>query len=240
MIRIENLHKHFGDNRILNGVDLHVRPKEVVCVLGPSGSGKSTLLHCVNRLIEPTRGRIFIKDEEITALNADLSALRRKVGMVFQHFNLFSNKTVLENLTLAPVLTKLADRESAEERALTLLERVGLKDKAGCYPRNLSGGQKQRVAIARALCMSPEAMLFDEPPSALDPEMVKEVLNVIRELAANGMTMMIVTHEMNFAREVAGRIVFMDGGTVIEDAPPSDFFTRPRTERAKEFLSKIL
>ena len=240
MIRIENLRKRFGNNDVLKGVNLHVRPKEAVCILGPSGSGKSTLLHCVNRLSEPTEGRIFVDGEEITAKNADLPALRRKLGMVFQHFNLFSNKTVLENLTLAPVLSGIMSPENAEEKALTLLERVGLKEKAAAYPHSLSGGQKQRVAIARALCMSPKAMLFDEPTSALDPEMVKEVLNVIRELADNGMTMMIVTHEMNFAREVADRIVFMDGGNVIEDAPPAEFFSAPKTRRAKEFLGKIL
>lgn len=240
MIRIENLRKRFGNNDVLKGVNLHVRPKEAVCILGPSGSGKSTLLHCVNRLSEPTEGRIFVDGEEITAKSADLPALRRKLGMVFQHFNLFSNKTVLENLTLAPVLSGIMSPENAEEKALTLLERVGLKEKAAAYPHSLSGGQKQRVAIARALCMSPKAMLFDEPTSALDPEMVKEVLNVIRELADNGMTMMIVTHEMNFAREVADRIVFMDGGNVIEDATPAEFFSAPKTQRAKEFLGKIL
>lgn len=240
MIRIENLHKRFGNNEVLKGVDLHVRPKEAVCVLGPSGSGKSTLLHCINRLSEPTQGCIVINGCEITAQNVDLPAVRREISMVFQHFNLFSNKTVLENLTLAPVLSHIMNKEQAEERAMSLLERVGLRQKASVYPNSLSGGQKQRVAIARALCMSPKAMLFDEPTSALDPEMVKEVLCVIRELAQNGMTMVIVTHEMNFAREVADRIVFMDGGKVVEDAPPAEFFTAPKTERAREFLGKIL
>lgn len=240
MIKIEELCKSFGANKVLNGVRLNVRPQEVVSILGPSGSGKSTLLHCINRLIEPTSGRIFIDGEEITAPGVNLSALRRKVGMVFQHFNLFANKNVLENLTLAPVLLGLADKRHAEEQAMTLLERVGLADRAAAYPHNLSGGQKQRVAIARALCMSPRAMLFDEPTSALDPEMVKEVLMVIKELAETGMTMIIVTHEMGFAREVSDRIVFMDGGIVLEDAAPADFFTAPQSSRACEFLSKVL
>ncbi len=240
MIKIERLYKSFGNTPVLNGVDLHVRPNEAVCVLGPSGSGKSTLLHCINRLNEPDSGHIFINGREITDKKADLTALRRDIGMVFQHFNLFENKTVLENLTLAPVLSGVTDKENAEKKALSLLERVGLKEKADVYPKRLSGGQKQRVAIARALCMSPKAMLFDEPTSALDPEMVKEVLNVIRELAQNGMTMLIVTHEMNFAREVADRIVFMDAGKIIEDAEPEKFFSAPETTRAKEFLSKIL
>ncbi|MGN0904109.1 MAG: amino acid ABC transporter ATP-binding protein [Alphaproteobacteria bacterium] len=240
MIKIEELCKSFGANKVLNGVRLNVRPQEVVSILGPSGSGKSTLLHCINRLIEPTSGRIFIDGEEITAPGVNLSALRRKVGMVFQHFNLFANKNVLENLTLAPVLLGLADKRHAEEQAMTLLERVGLADRAAAYPHNLSGGQKQRVAIARALCMSPRAMLFDEPTSALDPEMVKEVLMVIKELAETGMTMIIVTHEMGFAREVSDRIVFMDGGIVLEDAAPADFFTAPQSSRAREFLSKVL
>lgn len=240
MIEIEELCKSFGANKVLNGVTLNVKPQEVISILGPSGSGKSTLLHCVNRLIEPTSGRIFIDGEEITAPKTNLSALRRKVGMVFQHFNLFANKNVLENLTLAPVLLGLEDKKQAEARAMALLERVGLADRASAYPRSLSGGQKQRVAIARALCMSPKAMLFDEPTSALDPEMVKEVLMVIKELAETGMTMIVVTHEMGFAREVSDRILFMDGGVVLEDAAPADFFSAPQSERAREFLSKVL
>lgn len=247
MIDIKTLDKSFGDNRVLKGVDLNVKQGEVVALIGPSGSGKSTLLRCINRLEVPSSGEIFLQGELVSDDPLTLQAMRCKMGMVFQHFHLFPHKTVLENLTLAPLLhhqqKKVLDERSPvtiRQDALDLLERIGLSDKADAYPKKLSGGQKQRVAIARSLMMHPEIMLFDEPTSALDPEMVKEVLELIRGLADEGMTMIIVTHEMGFAREVADRVVFMDGGEIVEMAEPESFFAAPAEERTKLFLSKVL
>lgn len=240
MIEITDLHKKFGRLEVLKGIDLTVVEKEVVSIIGPSGSGKSTLLYCINRLQEPCKGKILIEGDDILHPKTSVDALRRKVGMVFQHFNLFENKSVLENLTLAPIKLQLATPEQARENALSLLARVGLADKADARPQRLSGGQKQRVAIARALAMNPDVMLFDEPTSALDPEMVNDVLDVMKELAHEGMTMVVVTHEMGFAREVSNRVVFMDGGVVVEQNSPAEFFSNPQNERAKAFLSKIL
>jgi ABC-type polar amino acid transport system ATPase subunit len=236
MIDIRNLRKSFGTLEVLKGIDLTVPRNQVVCLLGPSGSGKSTLLRCVNCLEAPTAGRVTIDGDEITAAKgAEETRIRAEVGMVFQHFNLFPHMTVQRNVTLAPVKVRGEDRAAAERRAVELLDKVGLADKAGAYPGQLSGGQKQRVAIARALAMQPKVMLFDEPTSALDPEMVGEVLAVMRSLAHN-MTMMAVTHEMGFARDVSDRILFMDQGKIVEDAPPREFFTNPKTPRAKAFL----
>lgn len=235
MIEVTGLTKSFGDLQVLRGIDLIVPPNQVVCLLGPSGSGKSTLLRCVNLLEKPTSGRIVIAGHEITAPGANVAMIRAEAGMVFQHFNLFPHLTVLDNITLAPVKVRCEDEGSAIQRAKALLARVGLADKAGAYPGQLSGGQKQRVAIARALAMKPKVMLFDEPTSALDPEMVGEVLAVMRSLA-HEMTMLAVTHEMGFARDVADRVLFMDGGLVVEDAPPHEFFAAPKTARAKAFL----
>jgi len=240
MIRIEDVYKRFGSLKVLRGVSLTVHPREVVSIIGPSGSGKSTLLYCVNRLQEPEKGRVLIEGQNIMDPHTNVDRLRRKVGMVFQHFNLFENKCVLDNLTLAPVKLKLMGAEEARENALRLLDRVGLASKAGAMPQKLSGGQKQRVAIARALAMNPDVMLFDEPTSALDPEMVNDVLDVMKSLAQDGMTMLVVTHEMGFARGVADRTVFMDEGKILEDAPSGEFFSNPRNERAQAFLSKIL
>ncbi len=240
MITVERLVKRFGDLEVLKGIDQHVEQGEKVVVIGPSGSGKSTFLRCINLLDHPTSGRILVDGEEITDPKCDIDRVRQKMGMVFQLFNLFPHLTVLQNLTLAPVQLKRLDPAAAEEKALGLLRRVGLADKALVYPSKLSGGQKQRVAIARALAMDPEIMLFDEPTSALDPEMVGEVLSVMKELAADGMTMLVVTHEMGFAREVGSRILFMDEGRIAEEGSPAALFGDPRNARTREFLSKVL
>ncbi|KEH95565.1 amino acid ABC transporter ATP-binding protein [Clostridium novyi] len=240
MIKVNDLHKSFGDLEVLKGVNAHIKKGEVVVVIGPSGSGKSTFLRCLNLLEEPTSGEIIFEGQEITSKKNDINLQRQKMGMVFQQFNLFPNLNILDNITLAPVKLNKLSKEDAENVALDLLERVGLKDKAKNYPNQLSGGQKQRIAIARALAMSPDVMLFDEPTSALDPEMVGEVLGVMKELAKEGMTMVVVTHEMGFAREVADRVLFMDGGVVVEDASPTDIFENPQEERTKSFLSKVL
>lgn len=240
MIKISNLHKSFGDLHVLNGIDLQVNQGDIIAIIGPSGSGKSTLLHCINKLEEPTAGHIFIDDEDIMSPECNINAVRQKVGMVFQHFNLFPHKKVIENITMAPILVKKVPVPKAIETAEKLLKKVGLEEKAGVYPSKLSGGQKQRIAIARALAMEPELILFDEPTSALDPEMIKEVLDVMKDLAKEGMTMLIVTHEMGFAKNVANRLLFMDGGKIIEDTDPKTFFENPNSERAKEFLDKVL
>ncbi|AKV87381.1 peptide ABC transporter ATP-binding protein [Microbacterium sp. CGR1] len=239
-IEVRDLHKSFGDNHVLKGIDLTVEDGEVVAVIGPSGSGKSTLLRCLNKLEEPTSGHVIVDGVDLTDKSVKLDEVRQRIGMVFQHFNLFPHMTVLENITLAPVELGKLSKAQAKERALALLDRVGLAEKADAKPASLSGGQKQRVAIARALAMDPEIMLFDEATSALDPEMVGEVLQVIRDLASGGMTMVLVTHEMGFAREVSGRTVFMDAGVVVEDAPPAELFGAPKNERLKDFLSKVL
>ena len=239
MIEVRNLHKSFGDNEILKGVNLNVNRSEVVVVIGPSGSGKSTLLRCVNYLEVPTSGSITIDGETITP-KVDINTIRAEVGMVFQHFNLFPHMNVLRNITLAQEKVRHKPKEEAEEMAMRLLKQVGLGDKAGSYPDQLSGGQQQRVAIARALAMKPKIMLFDEPTSALDPEMVNEVLDVMRQLAESGMTMMCVTHEMGFARQVADRMLFVDGGGILEQGTPEEIFSHPREHRTQDFLSKIL
>ena len=239
-IVVEDLHKHFGDNEVLKGIDATVAEGEVVCVIGPSGSGKSTFLRCLNRLEDLTSGRVLIGDDDLSDASVDIDEVRRRIGMVFQHFNLFPHLSVEENITLAPVELGLATRQEARATAQRLLERVGLGDKAQARPRSLSGGQKQRVAIARALAMSPEVMLFDEATSALDPEMVGEVLQVIRDLADEGMTMVLVTHEMGFAREVADRVMFMADGRIMEQDVPERIFDAPQTPRLQEFLSKVL
>ena len=238
MIEIKGLCKSFGDHEVLKGIDQNVDEGEVLCIVGPSGSGKSTMLRCINRLEEPTGGEIYIDGELVTEKNVD--AMRTKMGMVFQSFNLFPHKSVLENLTIGPVNVKKADKKQSEEKGLALLERVGLAEKAGEYPRNLSGGQQQRVAIARALAMDPEVMLFDEPTSALDPEMVGEVLDVMKSLAKEGMTMIVVTHEMGFAKEVADKVIFMDGGYIVEQGTPDEVLNHPQMDRTKDFLSKVL
>lgn len=240
MINITNLHKSYGDNAVLKGINEHIRQGEVVSVIGPSGSGKSTFLRCINLLEKPTQGDIEIEGQSITAKDACVDKLRQKVGMVFQNFNLFPHKTVLQNITLAPVNLKLMTQAEADNKALALLTQVGLQDKANAYPSSLSGGQKQRVAIARALAMEPDLMLFDEPTSALDPEMVGDVLDVMKDLAQKGMTMVIVTHEMGFARDVSDRVIFMDGGYVVESNVPEELFTRPQEARTQSFLSKVL
>jgi ABC-type polar amino acid transport system ATPase subunit len=240
MIEVRNLKKTFGDNNVLKGINEHISEGEVVAIIGPSGSGKSTFLRCLNMLEEATEGEIYVDDELINGPKSDINKIRQKMGMVFQHFNLFPHLTVKNNITLAPVTLKKMTKEQAEAKALELLETVGLADKAGAYPASLSGGQKQRVAIARALAMNPEIMLFDEPTSALDPEMVGEVLDVIKALAKSGMTMVIVTHEMGFAREVADRVLFMDNGVIVEQGPPQEVFGNPQHERTKSFLSKVL
>ena len=239
-IEVRDLHKSFGDNHVLKGIDLTVEDGEVVAVIGPSGSGKSTLLRCLNKLEEPTSGQVIVDGVDLTDKSVKLDEVRQRIGMVFQHFNLFPHMTVLENITLAPVELGKLSKAQAKERALALLDRVGLAEKADAKPASLSGGQKQRVAIARALAMDPEIMLFDEATSALDPEMVGEVLQVIRDLASGGMTMVLVTHEMGFAREVSGRTVFMDDGVVVEEATPAELFGAPKNERLKDFLSKVL
>ena len=240
MIKIEKLCKNYDKLEVLKGIDAQVNKGDIIAIIGPSGSGKSTFLRCINKLEEPTSGHIYIKNQDIMSDNTDINLIRQKVGMVFQHFNLFPHKTVMENLTLAPMKLKNLSQEEAEKKALILLEKVGLKDKASAYPNLLSGGQKQRIAIARALAMEPEVMLFDEPTSALDPEMIKEVLDVMRELAQEGMTMLIVTHEMGFAKNVANRIFFMDRGTILEDTTPTELFSNPKHERTQEFLNKVL
>ncbi len=240
MIDVKHLHKSFGSLEVLKDVSLHVDKGEVVAIIGPSGSGKSTLLRSINLLERPTSGEIIVDGISVTDKKTSPAALRQKVGMVFQHFNLFSHMTVMKNMTYAPVKTKRLSKAEAQEKAMGLLERVGMSDKATVYPATLSGGQKQRVAIARALAMDPEVILFDEPTSALDPEMVTEVLEVIKELADTGITMLLVTHEMGFAREVADRIIFMDDGVILEDAAPEEFFSNPKTARARDFLNKML
>ena len=240
MIRVENLCKRFGDLLVLDDITEHIGQGEKVVVIGPSGSGKSTFLRCLNLLEKPTSGRIWVENEEITSRACNINAVRRKMGMVFQHFNLFPHKTVLGNLILAPTHTKRMKKAEAEESGMALLERVGLKDKAQNYPAQLSGGQKQRVAIARSLAMRPHIMLFDEPTSALDPEMVGEVLDVMRGLAEEGMTMVVVTHEMGFAREVGSRVLFMDNGVIAEQGPPSKLFSDPENPRTRQFLNSIL
>ncbi|MET9443265.1 amino acid ABC transporter ATP-binding protein [Streptomyces sp. NPDC006610] len=239
-IEIHDLHKSFGDNHVLRGIDLQIGQGEVVCVIGPSGSGKSTLLRCVNLLEEPSRGRVVVGGTEVTDPDVDIDAVRRRIGMVFQQFNLFPHLTVTENLTLPQRRVLRRDRATAARVAAENLERVGLAEKADAHPASLSGGQQQRVAIARALAMGPEVMLFDEPTSALDPELVGDVLAVMRMLARDGMTMMVVTHEMTFAREVADRVVFMDGGVVVEHGAPEQVVTAPRHERTRHFLSRLL
>ena len=240
MINIENLSKNFGDLKVLKNISTTINKGEIISIIGPSGSGKSTFLRCINKLEEPTEGHIYIDGMDLMDKNTDINKIRERVGMVFQHFNLFPNMTVLENLTLSPIMVKKESKEEAEKYASYLLEKVGLSDKANSYPTQLSGGQKQRIAIARALAMKPEVILFDEPTSALDPEMIKEVLDVMRDLAKEGMTMLIVTHEMGFARNVGNRILFMDNGEIIEDCSPKDFFENPTNERIKDFLNKVL
>ena len=240
MINIENLSKNFGNLKVLKNISTTINKGEIISIIGPSGSGKSTFLRCINKLEEPTEGHIYIDDMDLMDKKTDINKIRERVGMVFQHFNLFPNMTVLENLTLSPIMVKKESKEEAEKYASYLLEKVGLSDKANSYPTQLSGGQKQRIAIARALAMKPEVILFDEPTSALDPEMIKEVLDVMRDLAKDGMTMLIVTHEMGFARNVGNRILFMDNGEIIEDCSPKDFFENPSNERIKDFLNKVL
>ena len=240
MITVKNLRKSFGNVHVLTGIDEHISKGEVVVIIGPSGSGKSTFLRCLNPLEKPTEGDIYIDDELITSPKTDVNRIRQKMGMVFQQFNLFPHLTIMENITLAPVKLKKATKEEAIQRGKELLEKVGLLEKADSYPAQLSGGQKQRVAIARALAMQPEIMLFDEPTSALDPEMVGEVLDVMKDLAKSGMTMVVVTHEMGFAREVGTRVLFMDQGIVMEQGTPEEIFSNPKNERLKEFLSKVL
>ena len=240
MINITNLHKNFGDLEVLKNISTEIKKGEIISIIGPSGSGKSTFLRCINKLEEPSSGHIYIDGMDLMDKNTDINKVRERVGMVFQHFNLFPNMTVLDNLTLSPIMVKKESKEEAEKYALSLLEKVGLSDKANSYPTQLSGGQKQRIAIARALAMKPEVIFFDEPTSALDPEMIKEVLDVMRDLAKEGMTMLIVTHEMGFARNVGNRILFMDKGEIIEDCSPKEFFENPTNERIKDFLNKVL
>ena len=240
MIIVKDLHKKFEDNHVLRGVNYHVHQGEKIVVVGPSGSGKSTFLRCLNLLETPTSGEIWFDGQKITDPKVDIDKIREHMGMVFQNFNLFNNLSIMDNITLAPVKLKLMSKEEAQENALTLLTRVGLKEKADAYPSQLSGGQKQRIAIVRSLAMQPKVMLFDEPTSALDPEMVGEVLDVMKGLANSGMTMVVVTHEMGFAREVGDRLIFVDGGKILEDGDPREIFENPRNERTKLFLSKIL
>ncbi|HIT61567.1 MAG TPA: amino acid ABC transporter ATP-binding protein [Candidatus Fimousia stercorigallinarum] len=240
MIHVEDLKKSFGDVNVLNGITTDIKKGEVLVILGPSGCGKSTFLRCLNLLEDPTGGHIYLDGTEVTDPKNNINKIRQSMMMVFQHFNLFPHKTILENLTIAPIKLKGLSKKEAEQKGMELLERVGLAEKAGAYPSQLSGGQKQRVAICRALAMEPEVILFDEPTSALDPEMVGEVLEVMKELATSGMTMICVTHEMGFAREVANRIIFLDGGKIAEDGTPEEVFDHPKNERLQAFLSKIL
>jgi len=240
VIHVNNLHKYFGQNEVLKGVNEHIKKGEVVVVIGPSGSGKSTFLRCLNLLEEPTDGEMIFEGNNLTDKKTDINKIRQKMGMVFQSFNLFPHKTVLDNITLSPIKVKGLTKDEAVKIAMNLLKRVGLEDKANAYPASLSGGQKQRIAIARALAMGPDVMLFDEPTSALDPEMVGEVLAVMKSLASEGMTMVVVTHEMGFAREVGDRILFMDGGNVVEQGTPEEIFSNPQNDRTKDFLSKVL
>ncbi len=240
MIKVEDLHKSYGKNEVLKGITKQINKGDIVAIIGPSGSGKSTFLRCINLLETPTKGSVFVEGENLSDKGTNLDRVRQRVGMVFQHFNLFPHKTVLENLTVAPIKLGLKNLNEANEIAMKLLEKVGLKEKANEYPNRLSGGQKQRIAIARALAMEPHIMLFDEPTSALDPEMVKEVLDVMRDLAKEGMTMLIVTHEMGFAKNVANRVFFMDHGYILEDSTPNELFENPKNERTKEFLDKVL
>jgi len=240
VIRVENLSKSFGKNEVLTNISTQISKGEVVAIIGPSGSGKSTFLRCLNVLENPSSGKILVENHDLTDSKTPIHKMRQQIGMVFQHFHLFPHMTVLENLTYAPMKAKGVKKQAAEQSARSLLHKVGLSEKESAYPSSLSGGQKQRVAIARALAMEPELMLFDEPTSALDPEMVKEVLDVMKDLAKSGMTMIVVTHEMGFAREVADRILFLDHGVLLEEGKPNDFFTNPKTERAKDFLDKIL
>ncbi len=240
MINVKNLVKNFDGVEVLKGIDVEINKGDVMCVIGPSGSGKSTFLRCLNMLEEPTGGEIIFDGDDLTDKKVDLNRHRQKMGMVFQQFNLFPHMSVLQNMTCAPMMLKGISREDAEKKALELLDRVGLYDRADSYPNQLSGGQKQRVAIVRALCMEPEVMLFDEPTSALDPEMVGEVLDVMKELAHEGMTMVVVTHEMGFAREVSNRVLFLDDGVIAEEGSPEDIFTAPKSERLQSFLAKVL
>lgn len=240
LIQVEHLGKSFGGLEVLKDINVDIYKGDVVCVIGPSGSGKSTFLRCLNRLEEPTGGKIFFEGVDITNPKTNIDRHRQKMGMVFQQFNLFPHMTIMKNLTIAPIKLQGRSQEEAEGEALKLLERVGLADRTGAYPSQLSGGQKQRIAIVRALCMKPDVMLFDEPTSALDPEMVGEVLNVMRDLAREKMTMVVVTHEMGFAREVANRVMFMDEGYFLEENPPEEFFANPKNERLKSFLGKVL
>ena len=240
MIRTEEIKKQYGDKQVLNGISTHIEQGEVLVIIGPSGSGKSTFLRCLNLLEEPTRGKVFFKDQCINEKGVDLDSVRQHLGMVFQHFNLFPHLTVLENITIGPIQLKKIDKAVAEQKAHELLEKMGLADKADVYPNSLSGGQKQRIAIARSLAMEPDVLLFDEPTSALDPEMVGEVLGVMKELAAGGMTMVVVTHEMGFAREVGTRLIFMDGGVIVEEGHPKEVLENPQMERTQSFLSKVL
>ena len=239
-INVKNLKKSFGSNEVLKGIDLEVAEGEVVCIIGPSGSGKSTLLRCLNKLEEVTDGHVLIDGKDITEKTTDINKVREEIGMVFQHFNLFPHLSVMDNITLAPVELKRENKEAAKVKAVELLETVGLSEKADAFPSSLSGGQKQRVAIARALAMNPEIMLFDEPTSALDPEMVGDVLEVMKKLAKQGMTMVVVTHEMGFAREVGHRVIFMDGGYIVEEGTPAEVFGNPQNPRTQDFLNKVL
>lgn len=240
MIQVTNLHKYFDKNEVLKGIDEHIKKGEVVVIIGPSGSGKSTFLRCLNLLEVPTKGQINFEGKDITDKKKDINKLREKMGMVFQQFNLFPHKTILENITISPIKVKGLSKEEAENKAYKLLDKVGLREKANAYPSSLSGGQKQRIAIARALAMEPDVMLFDEPTSALDPEMVGEVLNVMKDLAKEGMTMVVVTHEMGFAKEVGDRILFMDQGKILEQGTAKEIFEETKEERTKEFLAKVL
>ena len=240
MIIVNHLYKIFGDHEVLHDINEHIKPGEKVVIIGPSGSGKSTFLRCMNLLEEPTKGQIIFDGQDITAKGVNINQIRQQMGMVFQHFYLFPHLTIMDNLTLAPMRTHMMKEEEAKEEGLRLLRRVGLEDKADSYPGQVSGGQKQRIAIVRALMMKPKMMLFDEPTSALDPEMVGEVLEVMKELAAAGMTMAVVTHEMGFAREVATRVLFMDGGGILEQGTPQELFSNPKNPRTQEFLSKVL
>ena len=240
MIHVKDLKKSYGKNNVLNGINEHIKKGEVVVIIGPSGSGKSTFLRCLNLLEEPTSGEIIFEGKNITDKKIDINKTREKMGMVFQHFNLFPHKTVLENITLAPIKVKGVKIEDANKKAIELLKLIGLEDKKDAYPASLSGGQKQRIAIARSLAMEPDVLLFDEPTSALDPEMVGEVLNVMKDLAKKGMTMVVVTHEIGFAREVGDRILFIDGGKILEEGTPEEVLNNPKNDRTKDFLSKVL